>query len=296
MKTAREFSTALALSACLLAAPSMPVFAQDMDHSAMQMPQQDAQVDHAAMGQGPAAKTAQPAAAVPTATDADRAAAFPQLSRGHDMHDNALQHYVLIDRLEVWDADHGSGLAWDGRAWLGTDLDRVWLRSEGERSDGATENAGIEVLYGRSISPWWDLVAGIRHDFEPGDAQDFAAVGLVGLAPQKFEIEATAYLGEHGQTALRFEAEYELLLSNRWILQPRIEAELHGRDDLRRSVGTGLGTAEAGIRLRYEVTRQFAPYLGIVHERAFGRTARFQREAGEDARDTRLVAGIRVWF
>ena len=152
------------------------------------------------------------------------------------------------------------------------------------------------MLYGRAFAPWWDLIAGVRHDFKPGDSQDFLAIGVMGLAPYKFEVEATAYLGERGQTAARFEVEYETLLTNRLILQPQIEVNLYGKDDLRRGIGSGLSTAEAGLRLRYEFTRQFAPYIGIVHERAFGRTADFRRDEGEDADDTRLVAGVRIWF
>lgn len=99
----------------------------------------------------------------------------------------------------------------EGQGWIGTDLNRLWLRSEGERSDGRTEAADLELLYGRSIATWWDLVAGVRQDFKPGRAQTFAAIGVQGLAPQKFEVEATAYFGERGQFGARFEAEYELL-------------------------------------------------------------------------------------
>jgi copper resistance protein B len=118
----------------------------------------------------------------------------------------------------------------------------------------------------------------------------------MGLAPYKFEVEATGYVGESGQTAARFEVEYETLLTNRLILQPQIEANVHGKSDERRAIGAGLSTAEVGLRLRYEITRQFAPYIGIIHERAFGRTADFRRADGEDSDDTRVVAGFRIWF
>ncbi|MEO5962560.1 MAG: copper resistance protein B, partial [Thermomonas sp.] len=181
-------------------------------------------------------------------------------------------------------------------AWIGTDLNRVWLRSEGEQVDGKLDGADLEVLYGRSIAPWWDVVAGIRHDFKPGASQDFAALGVVGLAPYKFEVQATAYIGQGGQTAARFEAEYETLLTNRWILQPLVEVNLYGKDDARRGIGSGLSTVEAGLRLRYEFTRRFAPYIGVVRERAFGSTADFRRLNGEDINDTRVVAGLRIWF
>jgi copper resistance protein B len=237
----------------------------------------------------------EPITPIPVLTDADRAAAAPQQG-GHPVHDNSIQSYTLFNRLEASDTDQGSALEWEGQAWIGTDLNRLWLRSEGERVDGRMESAGLEVLYGRSIATWWDVVAGIRHDFKPGASEDFAAIGVVGLAPYKFEVEATAYIGQSGQTAARIQAEYETLLTNRLILQPLVEVNLYGKDDPQRGIGSGLSTLETGLRLRYEVTRRFAPYIGIVREQAFGRTANLRRGAGEATNDTRLVAGIRIWF
>jgi copper resistance protein B len=277
--------------------------AQPIDHAAMghdmPMPEQAQPVDHTAMGHGlpPAAPTA-PREPIPVLTDADRAAAFTDAGghEAHDMHDEAIHSFVLFDRLEAWTADEGTGMEWEGQAWIGSDLNRLWLRSEGERVDGHTEAADLEVLYGRSIARWWDLVAGVRHDFKPGASQDFVAIGVMGLAPYKFEVAATVYIGESGQTAARAEIEYETLLTNRLILQPLVEINLYGQNDPRRGIGSGLSTVEAGLRLRYEFTRKFAPYIGVVHERAFGRTADFRRDEGEDTSDTRFVAGLRIWF
>ena len=313
-----------------------PAAAQEMDHSKMSMPTPEKadeaqppqkkpspgdeaaarmdhmKMDHAAMGhdmpgmpmdsimpgtQHDAAKTSsdQPRTPIPPITDADRAAAQPPA--GHMQHlDDGIHGYTLLNRLEGWDADPGKGLAWEGQGWIGTDLDRLWWRSEGEHVDAHTEAADIEVLYGRSVSTWWDVVAGIRHDFKPGDPQSFAAIGVRGLAPQKFEVSATAYIGESGQAAARFEIEYELLLSNRLILQPLLEVDLHGRNDPARGIGSGLSTAEAGLRLRYEFTRRFAPYIGVMRERAFGNTADLRRDEGERIDDTRFVVGVRAWF
>lgn len=237
----------------------------------------------------------QPRTPIPPVTDADRAAAQPP--DGHMQHlDNGIHGYSLLNRLEGWSADPGKGLAWEGQGWVGTDLDRLWWRSEGERVDGHTESADIEMLYRRSVSTWWDMVAGVRHDFKPGDSQSFAAFGVQGLAPQKFEVSATAYVGERGQTAARFEVEYELLLTNRLVLQPLVEVDLYGKDDPARGIGSGLSTAEAGLRLRYEFTRRFAPYIGVVHERAFGNTADLRRGEDEAIEDTRFVVGVRAWF
>jgi copper resistance protein B len=136
----------------------------------------------------------------------------------------------------------------------------------------------------------------VRHDFEPQGSQDFAAIGVMGLAPYKFEVAATAYVGSSGQTAARVEAEYETLLTNRLVLQPLVELNFYGKDDPGRGIGSGLSTVEAGLRLRYEFTRRFAPYIGVVRERTFGATADFRRADGQDIDDTRLVAGLRIWF
>lgn len=271
--------------------------AEEADHAAMghATPTQDpGAVDHAATGHARAATV--PRTPIPPLTEEDRLAARPPPA-DHPVHDNTVQHYVLFNRLEGFDADdEGEGQAWEGQAWVGTDLDKLWLRSEGERLGGRTESADLEVLYGRAVSPWWDLVAGVRHDFEPGVSQDFLAFGVQGLAPYKFEVEATAYLGKSGQSALRLEAEYETLLTNRLVLQPLVEFEAYGRDDAERGIGSGPSSAEAGLRLRYEIVRQFAPYVGIVREWTFGRTADLRREEGEAPHDTRIVAGIRLWF
>ncbi|MGJ7901039.1 copper resistance protein B [Lysobacter sp. 1R34A] len=276
---------------------SQPADHSRMDHSAMDHSQMDhSKTGHSgrphAIGTPPASEPREP---IPPPTDADRAAAFPPVSH-HMRHAPAVNSYFVLNRLEAVEAEHGSAQAWEGQAWIGTDTDRLWLRSEGEREHGRTESADLEVLYGRAISPWWDLVAGLKHDFAPADSQSWAAIGVQGLSPYKFEVAATAYVGESGRTALNLEAEYELLLTNRLILQPLIEVELSGRDDPQRGIGSGLSSVEAGLRLRYEITRRFAPYVGVGWERAFGGTADYRRDAGEQVEDTRLVAGLRLWF
>lgn len=285
-----------------------------MDHSAMghdmQPDEPTGEMDHAAMGHHMEGMTAEehagmqgqdlpanaaPLEPIPAVTDADRAAAFPDVA-GHTVHDDGVHWFALINRLETSDADEGNALDWEGSGWIGTDLERVWVRSEGESIDGSIESADVEVLYGRAIARWWDAVVGIRHDFGDGPSQTFAAVGVMGLAPYMFEVEATAYIGESGQTGLNVEAEYETLFTNRLILQSLVEAEVWGKDDERRGIGSGLSAIEAGFRLRYEFTRQFAPYIGIVHERVFGGTADLRRAQGGDIDDTRIVVGLRTWF
>lgn len=236
-----------------------------------------------------------PRTPIPVVTDADRAAAIPP-PHDHPVHDNPIENYTVFNRLEGWNADPGTGMHWEGATWIGTDLNRLWLRTEGEERASRLESADLEVLYGHSMSPWWDVLAGVRHDFKPGASQDFVALGVQGLAPYKFEVAATAYVGQSGQTSARLEADYDLLLTNRLILQPLVEVNLYGQSDARRGIGAGLSTMEAGLRLRYEVTRRFAPYVGVVHDQAYGATADFRRAEGEDPGETRVVAGIRIWF
>lgn len=277
----------------------------EVDHAAMghHMPsrEQPSGMDHSAMEHGAHADdadlpaTAAPREPIPEITAADRAAAFPDVD-GHAVHDNAVHWFVLVDRLETWNGDDGSPVAWETSAWIGTDLDRAWLRSEGEALDGSVESANVELLYGRAISRWWDAVAGIRHDFGDGPSRNYAAFGVVGLAPYMFEVEATAYLGESGQAGLAVEVEYETLFTNRLILQSVVEAEAWSKDEPARGIGSGLNKVEAGLRLRYEFSRRFAPYIGIVRERAFGQTADFREARGGMVDDTRFVLGLRTWF
>ncbi|MCE7031560.1 copper resistance protein B [Lysobacter sp. GX 14042] len=277
------------LVAATLGLASGHLHAQDhARHPGMAHPQGHA--GHAGHGEAP-----EPATPVPPVTAADRTAAFPVLQRPME-HPSPINTHLLFDRLEAWDAGPGTGQAWELEGWIGTDLDRLWLRSGGERSAGSTQSADIELLYGRSISPWWDVVAGLRHEFQPGATRDWLAFGIQGLAPYRVELQATALVDRSGRSALSMEAEYELLLTNRLVLQPVIEVALYGKDDPARGIGSGLATAQSGLRLRYELSRRFAPYVGVTHERAFGTTADLRGHAGEPVHDTRLVAGVRFWF
>lgn len=239
-----------------------------------------------------ASRSAPPRAPLAAITDADRAAAFPVLDHAAMQHAPALHGLLRINRLEQWHGRHGSGQAWEADGWIGGDLNRLWLRSEGERHAARTAAATLDVLYGRSLSPWWDIVVGARHAFRPADPRTWAALGVQGLAPYKFETRATVYVGSAGQMLAVAEIEYDVLLTNRLILQPRIEATLAARDEPRRGIGRGLDSTEAGLRLRYEFSRRIAPYLGLVHERLSDNAA---AQAGH-ARDTRWVVGLRTWF
>lgn len=232
---------------------------------------------------------------IPRLTDEDRKAAFPDV-KGHSIHGNAVNYFVLVDQLE-WQASAGTGgVNLDSRGWIGRDRDRLWFRAEGDSEDGSVGGAQAHLLYGRQFSRWWDVVAGIRQDFRPGTAQTWAAVGVQGLAPYWFEVEATAYVGASGRTHARFEVEYELLLTNRLILQPLVEVEVFGQSDPERAIGAGVSTTDAGLRIRYEWRREFAPYVGVTWSRKWGQTADFAAAAGDNTAGARFVTGLRLWF
>jgi copper resistance protein B len=229
---------------------------------------------------------------IPRITEEDRAAAFPHLEdRGHAGHDKALNYYVLFDQLELQTGDGKTGASWDNRGWVGGDLNRFWFRTEG---DG--EEAQAHALLGRAIHRWWDVVGGVRQDFKPGPGRTWAAIGIQGLAPYFFEVEATAYIGASGRTHFRIETEYELLLTNRLVLQPLVELEIYGKSDPERQIGAGVSSAEFGLRLRYEIRREVAPYVGVTWNRKLLGTADLARAAGNDIGGARFASGVRVWF
>ena len=232
---------------------------------------------------------------IPKLTDADRQAAFPDVE-GHAVHDRGIHYFVLFDQLEWQAVSHANVFNLDASGWIGGDRNRLRFRAEGDADESDVGDAQVHVLYGRQFARWWDFVAGIRQDFAPGPAQTWAAVGVQGLAPYWFDIEATAYIGSSGRTHLRLEAEYELLLTNRLVLQPLIEAEIFGKADPSRGVGAGLSTTDAGLRVRYEFRRELAPYVGITWRNAWGQTSDFAEAAGEDRSGARFTTGMRLWF
>ncbi len=269
---------------CALAVPA--AHAQDHDHSAHTAPP-------AVSGQAPPQEPLPPF--IPPLTDADREAAFPDLD-GHAVHDTAINYYVLFDQFE-WQSGSGAGaFSWDTKGWIGQDRHRFWFRTEGDRAGGRTEQAQTHLLYGRAIARWWDLTAGLRVDTLPSTPRTALAIGVQGLAPYWFEVEASAYIEPSGRTHVRIETEYELLITNRLVLQPLVEFEVYGSADAERHIGAGLSTADVGLRLRYEFKRELAPYLGVVWNRKFFSTADRARAADHSVSDTRLAVGLRWWL
>ncbi|MCZ2499135.1 copper resistance protein B [Xylophilus sp. Kf1] len=204
---------------------------------------------------------------------------------------------VLIDRLERSAASGGGETVYDGRATIGTAYDKLVVKAEGEGGRGRIADARTELLWSHAVGAYWDTQLGLRQDAGSGrPGRHWLAVGVQGLAPYWFELEATAYLGDGGRTALRLAGEYDLLITQRLILQPRVEAAFYGRSDPEAHIASGLARAVAGIRLRYEINRQLAPYVGVEHGGSYGGTADRARAAGERPRQTRWVAGVRMWF
>jgi copper resistance protein B len=235
----------------------------------------------------------------PAPSDAERAAAFPDLGgvamREH-MDDDPLNAMLMLDRLEIRDTSNGSALSWGANAWIGRDFNKLVLRTEGERADGHVDEAEISAFWARPVVRWWNQMIGARHDVEPGAARTWLAFGVDGIAPYRLHVQATGYLGEQGRTAWRLETEYELLLTNRLILQPRVELNAYGKADRSRGIGSGVSDLDLGLRLRYELRREVAPYLGLSWVNRFGSTASIARANGEDAHELQVLAGLRVWY
>lgn len=234
----------------------------------------------------------------PLHAEDERDAAFPKLSTSmsQDMPDDPVYWMLLFDEFEWQNQRDANVLSWDVHAWIGTDMHRGLLRAEGAREDGRTTENRLELLWVRPVAAYWDLVAGVRMDTEPGTTRNYVGIGVQGLAPQWLHVEATAWAGERGQTAATLKLEYELLLTNRLILTPKIEADIYGKDDAINEIGKGFSEMNAGLRLRYEIRREFAPYIGVEWTGKFGDTADLARSNDEAVRDAHFVAGLRFWF
>lgn len=212
------------------------------------------------------------------------------------MEDDPTLTKVMIDQLEVRNADQGKNpLAWDAQAWIGQDLNKLWLKTEGSRVGSKTEDAEVQALYSHAIAPFWDVQTGVRKDIKPA-SRTWAAVGVKGLSPYEFDVDAALFAGDQGRTAARLKGEYEIMLTQKTILSPEAEINLYGKDDPEAGIGSGLSDASAGLRLRHEFKREFAPYIGVNWSKKFGGTAEQARQSGEKTSDTQFVAGVRLWF
>ena len=204
--------------------------------------------------------------------------------------------YALLgDRLEY--NEQANAGVFDLQTWYGTTFDRLVIKTEGDFSEGSIEENQTDILWGHAVSAYWDTQAGVRLDYnKEGENRQWLAFGLQGLAPYWFELDMTAYVGERGNTAFTLEAEYELLLTQKLIIQPRAEITLYGKNDKQNELGSGLSSSAIGFRVRYEFTRQFAPYIGVEWSNKFGNTADYATSRGQSSNNTAFVAGIKFWF
>lgn len=237
-------------------------------------------------------------AAPPDARDPDAYAegVHRQPMPGMDMADNESHGMLLIDQLEYGWNDDSESLIFDMQGWYGNDYDKIWLKAEGSNTPDGLGATRTELLWDHAIATFWGAQLGVRHDAGEGPTRNWLAVGVQGLAPYWFDVDAAVYLGESGRSAARLDVEYDLLLTQRLVLQPNLQLNLYGKSDPARAIGAGLSNAEVGVRLRYEFSRQFAPYIGVSWERKFGETADFARSACKDVRERQWLVGVRMWF
>lgn len=204
---------------------------------------------------------------------------------------------VLSDRTEARFADEVDTYSWDLQGWYGGDFNRLWLKTEGEGEQGESpENAELQALFSRRFAPFWDWQLGVRHDFEPNPTRSHLVFGLQGVVPYEFEWDSALFVSDAGDITARIEAEYDLRITQRLIVQPRLQLNAAGSDIPELGLGSGLNSTELGIRLRYEFKREFAPYIGVSWEKLYGDTADFSQLDGEPTSVTSLVIGIRAWF
>lgn len=212
--------------------------------------------------------------------------------------DNHLIAHVLLDQFEGRSNGPDNKLRWDGEAWIGTDMNRLWLKSEGFSNNSTISDGDHEALYDRPIPHmrYFDAQVGVRTDLDSGPSRTWAAIGVEGLAPYQFEFAPTLYIRDNGHVAGRITGFYELLLTQRLIAEPELEMNFYSKDDPARNIGSGLSDIDTGVRLRYEISRKFAPYVGFAYNGKYGSTASYSRQAGEAASDPRFVFGLRLWY
>lgn len=236
------------------------------------------------------AQTAADAYYDPAAMAASRAA----LKEGHG---NQINSLVIAERMEYQSSDSEDAYVWEAQAWLGTDTDKLWFKTEGEyETDEGLEEAELQLLYSHAVSPFWDFQAGVRYDIEPSPSRSHFVIGAQGLAPYWFEVDTALFLSDEGKVTARLEAEYELFLTQRLILQPRIEVNLATTADEELGIGRGVFDSVAELRLRYEFRREIAPYIGVSWGGDFNDTADLVKQQGGDPREAAVVLGLRVWF
>jgi len=303
----------LALLACAALLAAGPALAQAVDHSQMPGMQMPAQTAKPA---SPAPAPSSAPAATPPAAGAQSAEAAPPAWTGdhaadRDFDPQAMAHArmmmreemggmrfskIMLNLAEYQAGSKGDGYRWDGQAWFGGDIDRLVIRSEGEgRAKEGLETGEVQALYSRTVGRYTDLQAGLRQDISP-HARTYATVGAQSLLPYWFDVEGALFLSTKGELLARAEGSYDLRLFQRVVLQPRAELNFAAQDTRETRTGAGLSNAELGLRLRYEIRREFAPYVGVSWDKRFGKTADYWRAAGDSPESVTFVVGLRTWF
>jgi len=206
--------------------------------------------------------------------------------------------HAMLEQFEGRANGSDSKLRWDGQAWIGNDMNKLWLKSEGFSNNSSVSDGDHEALYDRPIPRmrYFDAQVGVRADLDSGPSRTWAAVGIEGLAPYYFEFAPTLYIRDDGHVAGRLTGSYDLFLTQRWIVQPEAELNFYSKDDPSRRIGSGLSDLDTGLRLRYEISRKVAPYIGFAYNGKYGNTASYSRQAGETTSEPRFIFGLRLWY
>ena len=218
------------------------------------------------------------------------------------VHDAPVNTFTSFQKAEFRTGDQPDAAVIDAEGWIGGDFQRFWWKADGEQETEGAKAGEIELqgLYSRLISPFWDFQTGVRVDRRyrgPGQrTTGYFVIGVEGLAPYWFEAEPALFVSEKGKVSTRITASYDQLITQRWVIQPRVDLNAAFQDDTKRNVASGLNDVEFGVRLRYDIKRQFSPYVGVTWRRVLGGTAGLVRRSGEDISTTSLVLGLRAWF
>lgn len=216
---------------------------------------------------------------------------------GMPVMDNGIFTHALLEQAEGRWNGRNEQFRYDGQFWSGTDLNKVWMKSEGTVTNHSKFSDGQhEFLLDRAISPYFDVQGGVRVDLDDSKTRTWAALGIQGLSLYFFDLEATAYVGDRGRFAGRLKASYDFLITQRLILQPEMEVNVYSKSDTGRGTGSGVSDMDAGLRLRYELSRKFAPYVGVSYAGRFFQAADYARREGQAPNDVRFVFGVRTWF
>lgn len=210
--------------------------------------------------------------------------------------DDPLLWSFMAEQFEWRESDGADPVVLDGQGWVGKDLNKLWLKLDLEQRNSHLDELELQALYGRAVAPYWDVLVGVRQDVRPEPSKTWGVIGVQGLAPYFFETDMAVFIGDEGAVAARLSLEYELLFTQRLILSPELSIDLYGQNDEETATGSGLAELSVGLRLRYEIRPEFAPYVGLQWEKKYGRTADFARTHGEATGEAAAVAGIRFCF